>query len=342
MNRISVSAQGAPAAVADDLEPFEPRDTGPRELRYDATVPRGLVHRRAVAEVFVTDSRRLDGDTFEVAAQLPRGHVMLEDRTYDLPIILEACRQTGVLISHRHLDVPMDQAFIMQRLTLDVADPSVLRQGDEPARMMIRVDADLHRSKSGRIQGYDFRGELFLGGEPFGVSSGALFFLRRKDYEAMRAAGREALDIDRAAQPRPVACPPEAVGRRDPRNAVISDPVPRREGGWTATVVADRSHPHLFDHPLDHLPGNLLIEAARQLAVASVARDGGLDPASLVPRSLTSEFNQFCEHDLTTVIEAEPVTFRRDERLGAVAVTDVRVLQQGQPCAAMRIEVAQW
>ncbi|MFI6578242.1 ScbA/BarX family gamma-butyrolactone biosynthesis protein [Nocardiopsis sp. NPDC050513] len=341
MNHISVSEQDASAAAAaDGLSSLEP--DGPREMRYDATVPRWLVHRNAVAEVFATDSQRLEGDVFEVAAQLPRGHVMLEDQTYDLPVVLEACRQTGVLISHRHLDVPMDQAFIMQRMVLAVHDPVLLRQGPEPARMLVRVDADLHRSRSGRILGYDFQGEMLVNGGSLGTVGGALFFLRRKDYEVMRANGRAALDIDRSAQPRPAPCSPAVVGRRDPRNVVVSDPVQRREGGWSAIVVADRDHPHLFDHPLDHLPGNLLMEAARQLTAVSAARGGGLDPATLVPVAVAADFSQFCENDLTTVVEADPAPFRGDERLGAVAAADVRVLQRGNVCATMRVEVAQW
>ncbi|GAA1458019.1 hypothetical protein NE857_20455 [Nocardiopsis exhalans] len=342
MNHISVGEKDTAVDTADDLSHLDPDGQPPHELRFDATVPRGLVHRKAVAEVFVTDSRQLGGDVFEVAAQLPRGHVMLEDQTYDLPIVLEACRQAGVLVSHRHFDVPMDQAFIMQSLTMEIADPLVLRQGDEPARLLISIDAEVHRSRSGRIQGYGFTGELFLEGRHFGTASGALFFLRKKVYKEIRAKGRAALDLAGSVQPLPVRCAPATVGRRDQRNVVVSDPVQRKEGGWAATVFADRSHPHLFDHPLDHLPGNLLIEAARQLAVVAVSREGGLAPASLTPRSVSAEFNQFCENDLATVVEAEAAPFRKDERLGSVAAVDVRVLQQGRVCATIRIEVAQW
>lgn len=343
MTHISVNAHGTSDTVVEDgLSRLDPEYSDRRELDYDATVPRGLVHRKAVAEVFVTDSRQVEENVYDVAAQLPRGHVMLEDRTYDVPIVVEACRQAGVLISHRHLDVPQDQAFVMRHIGLDIAEPAALRQGDEPARMLIRVDVDLRTSRSGRIQGYDFVGRISINGRDLGTAHGSLFFMSKKAYRVVRANGRAALDIEGTAQPQPSPCDPAAVGRRDHRNVVISEPVQRPENGWSATVVADHGHPHLFDHPLDHLPGNLLVEASRQLAVVSAARSGGLAPSTLFPISIAAEFTTFCENDLTTVVEAEPAPFRKDDKLGPVAAVDVRVLQKGDSCATMRIEVAQW
>ncbi|WP_160050204.1 ScbA/BarX family gamma-butyrolactone biosynthesis protein [Nocardiopsis sp. FR4] len=349
MNRTTVSAQEAPAAVdtatrpgADSLAGLDPEDAGTRELDYDATVPRGLVHRSAVSEVFVTDSRQTGESVFEVAAQLPRGHVMLEAPAYDLPLLLEDCRQTGVLISHRHLDVPMDRAFIMQRISLHITDLEGLRQGPEPARVLVRTDADLYRNQAGRLRGYDFRGDVFLNGGQVARATGALVFLAKPTYQALRAKGRRSLDWSAAAAPRAVPAPPAVVGRRDARNVVITEPVQRGEDGWRATVVPDHNHPHLFDHPLDHLPGNLLIEAARQLVVASVARSSGLDPATLVPVSVEAHFSSFSENDLVSVVEADLAPFRADERFGPVAAADVRVVQQGSTGSTFRIEVAQW
>ncbi|WP_150252586.1 ScbA/BarX family gamma-butyrolactone biosynthesis protein [Nocardiopsis deserti] len=349
MNRTTISAQGtalaadaAAEAAGDPLAGLDPEPFGLRELDYDATVPRGLVHRKAVSEVFVTDSQQTGERSFDVAAQLPRGHVMLEAPTYDLPLILEACRQTGVLISHRHLNVPMDRAFIMQRMSLRIEDLEGLRQGSEPARALIRTDADLYRNQAGKLRGYDFRADVLLGGTRVAEATGALIFLTRSTYQLLRAKGRKALDWSAGPAPRAVPAAPAVVGRRDPRNVVITEPVQRGDEGWRATVVPDHSHPHLFDHPLDHLPGNLLIEAARQLAVAAVSRSSGLDPATLIPVSVEASFSSFSENDLASVVEADLTPFRADERFGPVTGVDVRVLQQGVPGSTFRIEVAQW
>jgi hypothetical protein len=66
--------------------------------------------------------------------------------------------------------------------------------------------------------------------------------------------------------------------------------------GDSAVIVVDTTHPTLFDHPLDHLPGMLEIEACRQTAIASFASRG------LVDRSwrldvVAARFFEFAEHD---------------------------------------------
>jgi 2-oxo-3-(phosphooxy)propyl 3-oxoalkanoate synthase len=343
MNRTTAEARPTATGTAQqELVHLDPEHTGLRELDYDSTVPRGLVHRNAVSEVFATDSQQTGENTFDVAAQLPRGHVMLETPTYDLPLVLEACRQTGVLISHRHFDVPMDRAFIMQNMSLHISDLDGLRQGPEPARLLVRTAADVYRNQAGKLRGYDFRADVLVNGAEVAKATGALIFLSRPAYQALRSKGRDALDWSSAAAPRAVPAPPSVVGRRDPRNVVITDPVQRGDGGWRAAVVPDHNHPHLFDHPLDHLPGNLLIEAARQVAVAAVARSEGLDPATLAPVSVEASFSSFCENDLPSTLEADITPFRSDERFGPVVGVDVRVNQQGTTNSSFRIEVAQW
>ncbi len=67
--------------------------------------------------------------------------------------------------------------------------------------------------------------------------------------------------------------PQLAVQRQDARNVVLRDL--RRDGArWQATVRVDEQHPYHFDHPLDHVPGILLLEAALQVAEVVVAHSG--------------------------------------------------------------------
>ncbi|MFI6346707.1 AfsA-related hotdog domain-containing protein [Streptomyces sp. NPDC050560] len=52
-----------------------------QELAFERPVERSLVHRRAVTEVYVTDTRPVSGIRFAVAAQLPRSHRYFTDHT---------------------------------------------------------------------------------------------------------------------------------------------------------------------------------------------------------------------------------------------------------------------
>ncbi|MDT0302379.1 ScbA/BarX family gamma-butyrolactone biosynthesis protein [Streptomonospora wellingtoniae] len=314
------------------------------ELAFDSTLPRALVHRKSVAEVFVTDSREVSPGVFDVAGQLPRGHVMGERRElYDFPLVVEAFRQTGVVVAHRHYDVPFDQAFIMGRMSVGITDLDACRIGDLPARIVMRAQTEANTNRRGRLLGYDFASEATLDGVDALRATGALTFLSQRSYEVLRKRARAELDVEGAVVPDLTAAAPGAVGRLDPRNVVVTDPVITSERTSRSAVKADFSHPHLFDHPLDHIPGNLLIEAARQAAVATVSRLHGVTPASLVPVGVSAEFTGFVETDLVCGLEADAGELKRDARLG-VPVVPVRVeaVQAGVGRSRFDLVVAQW
>ncbi|WP_226962330.1 AfsA-related hotdog domain-containing protein [Streptomyces sp. C8S0] len=86
--------------------------SGNHGLSYAATVSRQLVHRAAVCEVFLTDTRRRSDNDFLIAAQLPRVHSYYSDHlatpaAYDPLLLLEVFRQTSILVAHEHLGVPL-------------------------------------------------------------------------------------------------------------------------------------------------------------------------------------------------------------------------------------------
>ncbi|GAA2107163.1 hypothetical protein GCM10009759_45980 [Kitasatospora saccharophila] len=321
------------------------------DLRFDATVPRALVHRAAVAEVFVTDSARITGaqppddrHTFEVAAQLPRGHVVGEHGgSYDFLLLVEVLRQSGVLVAHRYLDVPLDRAFIFSALNLDVFGLEALRIGPRPAQAVLSTTVSPQRNGAGRVLGFDFTGTLWLDGEPAIVGSGALTFVSTRAFQMLRAGNRKKLDGRSPRHPQLLRAEPALVGRRDEANTVLTEPSVSDSGTASALLVVDTGHPHLFDHQLDHVPGNLQLEAARQLSVAAVAKLHGLPAESLVVTAARAEFTDFAELDLVTRAVARVGQAGFDGDLGAVTVpVEITVSQEDHPVATLAIEVTQW
>nr|WP_248002016.1 AfsA-related hotdog domain-containing protein [Streptomyces sp. RPA4-2] len=59
----------------------------------------------------------------------------------------------------------------------------------------------------------------------------------------------------------------------------------------------DTAHPTFFDHPVDHIPGMVLLEAARQAALVST----GMPDALLL--GLKSNFARYAEFDAPCWIE---------------------------------------
>jgi hypothetical protein len=112
--------------------------------------------------------------------------------------------------------------------------------------------------------------------------------------------------------------------RRDPRNLVITDP--QRDGEvLRAQLQVDESHPYFFDHPLDHVPGILLLEGVLQLV--ELATTG----ATFV-RSLEVRFRRYTD-------KHEPITLelRRD---GDTLQFAARVVQAGQLVCECRVTAA--
>lgn len=87
---------------------------------------------------------------------------------------------------------------------------------------------------------------------------------------------------------------PSTVGRLSPTDVVLS---PTGEPDrWQLRM--DTRHPVLFDHQVDHVPGMVLLEAARQAATAVL---GG---PSILPVGLDCEFHKYAELDLPCLIDA--------------------------------------
>ncbi|MFI5846102.1 ScbA/BarX family gamma-butyrolactone biosynthesis protein [Catenuloplanes sp. NPDC051500] len=317
----------------------------PRPLTYDAPVSRHLVHRASIAEVFVTDSVALDDENYLVAAQLPRGHAIGENGTlYDFQILVEAVRQAGVLIAHEHLGIDLETPFIFRGLDLEVLDLARLQIGASPGVAVIRTSVQVERTGAGRLRGLSFRGGVDLDGEPAVEGSGRLLFVTKGSYQALRKRGRES----KLALNRPTMLPlnpaaPASVGRHNPRNVVITEPVPLGDRRIGASLVIDRRHPYLFDHPLDHVPGNLSLEACRQAALAAVGREYGLAVQSLTITGFAVEFGEFAETDLLTRLTAQVGELSYDDRRGVVAApVVVELTQAGTALATAKVQVAAW
>ncbi|WP_168220754.1 AfsA-related hotdog domain-containing protein [Streptomyces sp. RFCAC02] len=331
-----------------------PSSTARDRLTYDATVSRALVHRASVAEVFITDSIAAATNgigrpeaSFEVAAQLPRGHVIGEHApAYDFLLIVEVMRQAGVFVAHQHLDVPLESAFIFKSMNYWVRSLEALRIGPRPAQVVIAMNVRPERNRAGRVLGFDFDGSVLVDGVRALEASGALTFVSRRAFAMLRAKGRE------HAKPggpgtvfgiRPAPASPTTLGRRDRRNVVISEPTVGPRGTAQARLVVDTAHPHLFDHQLDHIPGNLQLEAARQVAVAAVARLHGLFPQELVVTRLRADFTDFAELDLGTVAAAQVDGVRHAKELGLLTVpVAVRLSQDDRTVSEVVVEIAQW
>ncbi|WP_079126545.1 ScbA/BarX family gamma-butyrolactone biosynthesis protein, partial [Streptomyces sp. ERV7] len=99
----------------------------------------------------------------------------------------------------------------------------------------------------------------------------------------------------------PLPVPADLAGRTRAADVVLA-PCPQ-ERVWRLRV--DTSHPTLFQRPNDHVPGMLLLEAARQAASAA------LGPLPFVPVAGDIAFHRYAEFDSTCWIQVTDAAPRR-------------------------------
>ncbi len=97
------------------------------------------------------------------------------------------------------------------------------------------------------------------------------------------------------------------------RNVLLAR-VERRPGPeewYDAEMVHDTSHPFFFEHPLDHIPAMMLVEAGRQLGIAIAHLFLAVPMGHLfATRAFDIRFDEFAELDVPVTISAQ-VTDKR-------------------------------
>jgi hypothetical protein len=275
-------------------------------LSHESTVPRHLVHRAAVAEVLITDWQRTGEHTFTVAAQWPPGHLVYGSRggQFDSMLAAETIRQAGILLAHVGYGVPHGWAFVMQRLRFSCT-PDRLRVTACPLNLTatVQIGELVRRGTALRSMRVDL--EIIRDGEPLAVGSGWVYCVPPAVFARLRRR-----DPARPARPPQVPpAEPAAVGRQRPEDVVIG---PRGSGG-THPLRILLDHPVFFDHPLDHVPGMLAIEALRQAALIAAGRP------RLAVTGVDATFPAFLELDRPCEVGVDTLLTTEDGHLARVS-----------------------
>ena len=310
------------------------------------TIGRSYVHRSALSEVFLTGLEPEGADAYRACAQFPRSHAYYGDRlcrpaSYDPVLVLEFARQAALSGAHAFYGVPFTSKFILTHQRLTILRPSALAIGDNPVEVTAAVTTANLKTYDGAVSGLDYTMEVFFGDVPIGHSGIGLRFRDPEGYQGLRLKNREgrAPQDSRRLSPRRRGIPvdPYLVGRRDPENVILVD-AETAGNGASARLSAPGGHPSLFDHPQDHLPGMVLIEGARQLAVLAVGEVLGLAPTKLPILFVGAEYLRFAELEPDTELEAV-ICAPTGGPVGDVIEVAVEVKQNGESVARIGLTV---
>jgi nitroreductase len=276
-------------------------------------MPRGLVHRTAVAEVFLTGAERRDDDTFDMYAQIPRSHAFYGDTlgpgtSYDPMVLVEIARQSCAALTHEYLGVALSQRFLLRTAELRLLDPTRMMMKTVPTEVVARSRIERRFADRSGLTGLTVRCTTIIDDVVAAAARMKFSWVDSSTWTDLRRENRSRYGL--AGQPTTVAAHPpraaaHAVGRWNPANVVIAEPRYGREGDVVAFLVVDTAHPTMFDHPLDHVPGMLQLEAFRQLSVVAAARSQAA-PAAVWLTGLSARFRAFTELDVPSVCRLVP------------------------------------
>lgn len=271
--------------------------------RLTTTVPREYVHRAAVSEVLLTGweadapaagTGAGERDGFVVRAQWPRSHALFtpEGGYQDPMLLIESVRQVGSLLAHAEFGVPFGHQFLMGDMSFTAA-PELFVADTAPTDIDVHTVCSEIVRRGGSLQSMRYDVTVVRDGRALATAGAAFRCMHPGVYRRLRGE-RPTTSVCNA----PPAIDPLAVGHTDRRHVVLARPEPGAGHRWELRV--DTAHPTYFDHPVDHVPGMVLLEAARQAALAST----GLSDALLL--GLESGFTCYAELDSPCWIEAHP------------------------------------
>ena len=130
--------------------------------------------------------------------------------------------------------------------------------------------------------------------------------------------------------PSPVSV--DVARRQRISNVVITAPVHGEDrASFTSSLIVDYTHPYFFDHPCDHIPGMLLLEACAQLALATFEDVTSVPSGRSAICSYDVDFAQFVEPGLPTTLTAQ---------VNAEDDVEIVILQPDVVCGTTTMRVA--
>ncbi|MFC8511396.1 ScbA/BarX family gamma-butyrolactone biosynthesis protein [Streptomyces sp. NPDC057411] len=260
------------------------------------SIPREFVHKTAQSEVLLTGWFPVEADRFRVTASWPVDHAFYEpvNGHHDPLLIAESVRQTVPLLSHAAYDVPFGHRQTWSTFRYEIEPAAlVVRGGPAEVEMDIRCSDVVRRG--GRLVSVRMRVEMSVDGAPLGWVETAFSNMSPSVYPRLRGAYADIAEAVRRSVPLAPPMAPGQVARSRFADVVLSP----TNAPLRTELRVDHSHPFLFDHPVDHAPGMLLLEAARQ-ATHAAAGD-----RPVIARAMDVVFTQYVEFDAQCWIQAD-------------------------------------
>lgn len=277
-----------------------------------------LVHKQNLDAILVHRVTRTSADGFSCLVALPTDAEYFGGDPADLLFIAEVVRQATVFVAHAYYSVPFGHQFLMPALSIHLNKDNKDINIDPTTTIAIEMVVSASKRK-GVVSSLEIRMKLRAPEHSVGQATTNALIVAPHIYRRLRLSATSQIASARS-ESRSTAQDLEGSLTKFRHLGAPAGPLSPTD--WPAhqyLLRVDTADRFFFDHELDHVPGMLIVDAARQAVHA-------LDPALEGPlRSLRIEFCRVIELGLRTTVTAQTdgvheggrVEFRQDGKLCA-------------------------
>ncbi|MDF0531099.1 AfsA-related hotdog domain-containing protein [Tsukamurella sp. 8F] len=205
----------------------------------------------------------------------------------DLVVLAETVRQLSMAVAHVGFAVPRASAFAMSRLTAEVGTGMDALTPSERVEVTAEATCRDVVMRAGALDRMSVDVDLVASDRRIGRGSSYFRVLPAQVYRRLRGSRRPRGRVSSRSR-----FPPTQVGCGSARDVLLG-PAASDDG---VHLVVDTTHRGYFDHPNDHVPGMVVVEASRQMYQLRRRR---------VPTKMDARFHVYLELAADPLIEID-------------------------------------
>lgn len=253
-------------------------------------MPKEYVHLGRDDTVFITGWRRIEDGEFSLSARWPAPDDQLP---YDSRVLTQTIRQSGLVIAHAAYGVPLSHQTLLHYFDFTVV-PGFRVPSGRSSSLTIEISVSEPKKNRRTVSSLGMDVRLFQDNTMVARADSEFGWISPAAYRRLR--GEHTTDHWNE-WPLPAPVDPRTVRRTSGTDVVLA--AGERPHQWQ--LRNDTGNFLLYDHPVDHVPGLVLMEAAHQAAQAA------LYPTPFEPTAVASAFERYVEFDRPCWLQADVV-----------------------------------
>lgn len=295
---------------------------------FSQTIPKSLVHKRNVENVYLTNISKITDDEYECATILPVCNIFFsqfeEILHKNIIFIIEISRQMSIAVTHLRYNIPLETNFIANSTQVSFLDSELSYEDIKEKKIKTRIEKDFIKFSSKKeIKIIRYNLSIYTNKKKYCQVSTEVSLHNAVRYKRLRLISRYKAIGSEKQMPKPSHNKSELP--RDQYVKLIKNINYDTSNSIKADLIVDFRHPFFFDHFNDHISGMLIIAGLRQLVIKYIKLKYGDYNNKIYLTDFNLKFLAFGELDFPISISV----LEEDEYLKVKVIQNEQIISQG-------------